>query len=792
MTKQRHDNARAMAIAGFGLLLLLSSATAQNKPLRLNFESTPLEIVLQNYSEITERTLLLAPKLPTVNITLRSQGPLTREEYIEAIQSVLSMHGIVLIPEGEKFVRVVPGKSAREEPMIIREDGQRGELGESSQLVSQLITLKHIDFSEADKAIKPLLHSARGTVNHFERINSILVTDSEANVVRMLQILKHLDQPVEIREEPNVVRIRFAKASEIKSKLEEIIAESQKEQKKTVTVTRPSPSGPPRVVAQPQARSVPGVIRAPRPARTEAASPETVQEIIEMAERGIIRGNVHIVADDRTNILIIITRPENMRFFERIVEVLDIETSPDFITKVIRLEHADAETVATTLNTLIGSTRKEQTTGAAPARSEPGADDRVARLRDYVEQLQTPGSDVGASKIGELSADNIKILSDKRTNSLLVMASKSDLAAIQGIIQSMDIQLSQVLVEAVIMDVQLDDSIQTGMDWVQQAIAVYQTKDGARQPDFAFAGGGGGGALTPRDVSSLTGSGSISPGSGLTYYLTHFGLNLDVVLNMSASDGRTRVISSPVIVTHDNTEAKIESAMERYFYKGKKWIGTATEGRYEDDVEMRRVGLHLAVTPRINQKRFVVMEISQRIEDIVGTQSIGDTQWPTVQSREMNASIAVQDRETIVLGGLVREKEEKTRRGIPFLYRMPLIGWIFGHRAQDHSRSEIIVFITPYVMDTEADIALESQRRQQTIHTHDLWKKSWSDSRLADDAPDRHRRNQAQPTPSHRTPEAQKIFPPELLEHIRLQEALYEPTARIMERERAAFPSPED
>ncbi len=785
-----------LAAAGLLLLLPCRETTAQQRQPRLAFDSATLDIVLQDYSEATGRTLLMAPKLPTVSITLRSQGALTQEEYVEAIQSVLAMHGVVLIPEGEKFVRVVPGKSAREEPMPIREDDTRDELGDTSRLVSQLIALKHIEFSEADRAIKPLLHSARGTVNHFERINSILVTDTEANVRRMLQVLRHLDQPVEIREEPNIVSIRFAKASEIKSKLEEIIAESQREQKKTVTVPRPSPTGPPRVVAQPQPRTkpVPGVIRAPRPARPEPEpTPETVQEIIELAERGIIRGSVQIVADDRTNILIIITRPENMAFFRKIVDVLDIETAPDFVTKVIRLEHADAETVAGTLNTLIGQGGKDQS--GAPVRGDGVPDDRVAALRDYAARMQkSAAGEPTVSKIGELSADNITILSDKRTNSLLIMASKSDLAAIEDIIGSMDIQLSQVLIEAVIMDVQLDDTLQTGMDWVQQAMVRYRNTATGLQPDHAFAGGGGGGTFKPRDVTALTDTGAIAPGSGLTYYITHFGLNIDAVLGMSASDGRTRIISSPVVVTHDNTEAKIESAMERYFYKGKKWIGTATEGRYEDDVEMRRVGLHLSVTPRINQKRFVVMDINQRIEDIVGTQAIGDTQWPTVQSREMSASIAVQDRETIVLGGLIREKEERTRRGIPFLYRLPLVGWMFGHRGQDRSRSEIIVFITPYVMDTEADIAGESRRRQRATHTQPLWQKSWSDSALA------HPDGQPKPgapanaTPASEPPPAapsgtQVIFTPELLEYIRQQEARYEPAARALEREGTAFPA---
>ncbi len=711
----------------------ITPATAPEKAeLRLEFEGAPLEIVLQNYSDVTKRTLLLGPNVPNVNITLRSQGFLSRAEYLEAIRSVLAMHGVALIAEGEKFVRVVPGNKAREEPMPILEDADREALGETSRLVSQLIKLKHIEFAEADKAIKPLLHSARGQIHHFELINSLMVTDTEANVRRMLQMIEHLDVPVPVHEEPAVVKIEFAKASEIKAKLEEVIAESQAEARKTVTVSRPAPSGSPRMTARP----VPGVVRAPRPTAPPTAppTPQTSEEIFELAERGIIRGRVHIVADDRTNVLIIITRPENMEFFRKIIDVLDKQTEPDFITQVIRLEHADAETVAATLNSLIGSSGKD---AAGAPRGQDASDERVAALRDYVHQMRAAGSSETAeavSKVGALSADNIKILSDKRINSLVVMASQGDMKAIVNIVDSMDIRLSQVLIETVIMEVQLGKNLQSGVDWVQQAMAVHRTRaDGSRQVDYSFAGGGGGGSGTPREAAALTGSGSIAAGSGLTYYLTHFGVNIDAVLNLSAGDGRTRILSSPVIVTHDNTEASIDSSEERYFYKGKKWIGTTTEGRYEDDVDMRPVGLNLTVTPRINQKKFVVMEITQKIDEVAGEQQIGDTTWPTVLSREMSASVAVQNRETIILGGLVRNHQTTTRRGIPGLYRIPIIGRLFGFKRTEHSRSEIIVFLTPYVLDTEREIAQESRRRKESGDTSEINMGRWSGSELVGD-----------------------------------------------------------
>ncbi len=731
------------------VLCLAWSVRAEDEPrLRLAFDQAPLEIVLQDYGETKERTLLRAPNLPDVSVTLRSQDYMSLAEYLEAIRSVLSMHGVALVPEGENFVRVIPGKNAREHPLLIREDEERADLRETGAIASQLIALSHVGIEEADQAIRPLLHSEYGQIDHYERIHSILVTDTEANIARVLHMIDHIDTPFAIREEPNVMRIRYAQASEIKAKLEEIIADMQEEHAQAVEVARPAAAGPPRMERQEAQRDTPpGVIRPRRPADASdepepEPGPEAIAELAERADPGIIRGRVHIVADDRTNVLIIITRPENMSFFERIVDVLDVETEPDFITEVLPLEHADANDMADKLNTLIGDDRGDRPDG--PRLDGEDAEDRAAALRDYVAELRQAAPDdpdlpglPEISRVGELSADNIKILPDERTNSLMIMATKGDMAALKEIVASMDIRLSQVLIEAVIMEVQLSDSVQTGMDWVQQAMTRYGRRgDGIREARYAFAGGGGSGDTPPRDVSTFADAPPAHRG-GLTYYFTHFGLNLDTVLRMSADDADTRIVSSPVIVTHDNTEATIDSAEERYFLSGRSWVGTATDGRWEDDVDVRKVGLNLTVTPRINQERFVVMEIVQRMEELGPPQTIDDTEWPTVLTREMEASVAVQDRQTIVLGGLVQQYDEQTRRGIPFLYKLPLVGPLFGFQRMEESQTEIIVFITPYVMNTEEEIAREAGKRRDATHARELWLEQWSGPRFLDYTPER-------------------------------------------------------
>ena len=707
-------------------------ASGEQPLVQLIFKSAPLEMVLEDYSEKTGRTLLLAPKLPKASINLTSQGKLPLDRYLEAVKTVLAMNGIALLPEGDEFIRVVVNKDARREPLEIREALPEGALPESSELVSQMITLKHIEVKEAKGAIDAIRH-AYGQLHLFEGVNTLLVTDDSATVNRIVQIIRFIDQPTEAKEEPNIVQIRYAKAADIKKKLEEIIAESQKELASKKAVARPSSSGPPTMVRS----TVPGVIRAKKDAPTVVGP--AAAELIEAAERGIVRGKVQIVADDRTNILIIITRVENMPFFEKIIQVLDVETQPDVVVRIIRLEYAEAEEVATTLNTLIGKDSKSAGKDTkAPAGGE-GEGGRAAALRDYVQQLrdqQTKGPEAaGKSKLGELSADNIKILSDKRTNSLLLMASRSDFAALEEIIKSMDMMLSQVLVESVIIQVNLDDSVSSGIHWIQRALLVVdENRNGTRDAKGAFAGHAGGGRGDDFSPVDLTEVGPWSRAAGLTAYFTHFGLNLDMLITMVQSDSRSRIISTPVIVTTDNTEATISASEQKYFLKG----STVDQfGNVRPETEIRDIGLELKVTPHINESKNVMMEISQEVSDEGAPQLIADLgTFPTTTTRKFNASIAVTSGETIVLGGLVRRSQTDSRTGIPILGRIPLLGRLFRSDTDTDDRAEVVVFVTPYVLDTPDEIWEESRRRKRALDIGGMWQQGWSNSKLAEPLPD--------------------------------------------------------
>ena len=719
----------------------------------LKFEKAPYDILLQTYAEATGKTLLISPKVPKAEgITLRSQPDvmLTKEEYLQAIETVLMMNNIALDPTGDKFLRVLPANELRTLGVkTYMEEPEGGSHKEDGRMVSQIIQLKNISIEEARKVVEGFKRG-EGQIQLLERTNSILVTDTAENVNRMMEIVKYVDIPIENREETHVRPLKFAKAADIKKRLEEVIAEALKEQQQqqNKTTVEAKQSGAPGFERR-NVPSPPGVIRpGARAQAAQEAAPkanEIIEALVSDAERGVIRGKVQIVADERTNILIFLTRPENMTFFDRIIDVLDVEvqSTPDVIVEVMRLEYAIAKDVADMLNDLVGnaSSSKDESQDAKTTVADKNSEGGSSSLADAADRTKrreaaSTGNEK-KSRLGELNKDNVKILADERSNSVIVMAAPADVESIRHIVSSMDIQLSQVVIEAVIASINFEDSQETGMDWVQRAMLVSKEKGG--DPKFAFATAGGGGSLTPRDTPSMTSVGSFPAAGGATGWFTLFDLNMDVVLKAIETDSRSRIMSSPRITTMDNKEATLEDTKRIYWSEGSTHY--TSSDYYSDNIKNEDIGIKLKVTPRINKKGYIDLEIEQEIQTSEGTQAIttrdSTSTFPNLVSRKMSADVAVQSGETVVLGGLADTSISKTRTKVPILGSIPLLGWLFRHDEETTTRREIIVFITPRVIDTPAQMEDDARKIKASMDTAGVWDASWSNSRLADPLPEK-------------------------------------------------------
>ena len=795
----------------------------------LAFNQTPLELVLEAYAEQVQKTVLPAPDLPKVTITLRSlEGQvLTKDDYLFAIEHVLTMNGIVLEERGEKFLRALARKTVRTQgiPMLL---DNKGLLPEKGRVVSQLISFQNIAVTEAQKALEGF-KDPTGLFQVFERTNAILVTDTQENINRMLEIAKAIDIATPVLEDVFVRQIKFAAANDIKTALETIVTESQKEnQSKEVG---PKTSGAPGFGSRaptPMGSRLLNLNNRPGQQQPEPVKPnDPMIASVSDADRGMIRGKVLILADERSNKLIVITMKSNMDFFDRVIETLDVETEPEFKVEVVRLKYAEAEDVESMLNDLIGGTSSSSNKGNQNNQAAKTA----ANTKQNITQGNRQGANTGAAKknvhqgsVGDLNKDNCKVLADKRINGIVVMTRKELMPVIMKVIDDMDVKLSQVLIETVIIEITLGDELSTGIDWVLRgrdrvsnqrqltdslgqplyylqrkvdtsgnggssiteilpqlvpegytwsssstsdgithtiteaastlpAYAKSINRDGSffNQGSSMLGGGGGGNASTLASLAS--GASGVSPiGSGVNYLLKSDKLNLAAIINASKTDSRAKYIASPIIMTVDNKEATIDATENRQFVTG--W--TAQSGAYGNsgqptpNYSSKDIGIKIKVTPKINPNGTVMLtveeEYSRYVPDgqsmlIPGTSATTNGASSYVKGsvdlaveRKMSADVRLENMQTVVFGGLTETSTSESETGIPILKDIPWIGkWLFSKVNETENRKELLVFMTPYVLDNEEATHLEALRRKKALSDPNPWEDhGWSASPLAD------------------------------------------------------------
>ena len=793
----------------------------------LVFNQAPLELVLDAYAEQCQKTIIPAPDLPKSTITLKSlEGQLlTKEEYLEAIEVTLTMNGVVLEPFGEKFLRALQRKTLRTQgnPILMKMPGKP--LPEKGKVVSQMIRLENITAEEAQKAIEGF-KDPNGLFQVFERTNTILVTDTQENVNRMLEVIKELDVATPVTEDVFVRQIEYAMANDIKTALETIVTESQKESQKETSGAKTSGGlGFGKSTPAPQPTRLLNLNNRPGQPPPQPVNTPNVNLVaaVSDADRGMIRGKVLILADERSNKLIVITNKANMDFFDKVIQTLDVETTPEVQIDVIRLKYAESEDVASMLNDLIGaggaSSQQKNNTNANTQRGG-AANSNLTRGTTQTTQQRRVGAsnnptfqNANASRLGELNKDNVKVLSDKRINGIVVMARKADMRAIKDVIENMDVRLSQVLLETVIVQIELGDDLQTGIDWVQRGryrekvkvqrtdsygrnlfyaqdangnllnqfvpegysqtdddgntvsastIPVMKTvtrmvrdnffNNGGKNSGYMLGGGAGSAsgtlsglmnavtsATTNEEVQS-TALAAVNPiGGGLNYYLKSDKLNIAAVIQAAKSDSKSKVLASPILMTVDNKEATIEATDMIYLFSGYQYSGSTYNGSAVRNYEKRDIGLTVKVTPKINPNGTVMLTIEETFETQGADQNVpnetgGTDPYATVTTRKMSSDVSVENRQTIVMGGLTKKTNVDSESGIPILKDIPWIGkWLFGSVTHKEARSELLVFITPYVLDDAEASQAEALRRKKSLSDPRPWEdEGWSASPLAD------------------------------------------------------------
>ena len=311
-------------------------------------------------------------------------------------------------------------------------------------------------------------------------------------------------------------------------------------------------------------------------------------------------------------------------------------------------------------------------------------------------------------------AEGVHILPDPRTNCLLVMATKEDMARIQELVRSIDTSVAQVQIEVVIAELTLNNELDVGVDLFNRL---------SRAGEYSGTGGNSTDANTPIQLNSavtnLTAA-ALSASSGLTYFTTFRNLNLDTVIHALATTANSKILSTPVIQTMDNQEADIivgesvpvPTSQTSTLVSG---TGTLATSGVTASIQYEDVAIELDVTPRINPDGYVRMDIQQKVNDLGANVNIGGTIVPTIIKREAKSSLAVEDRSTIILGGMIQQTKTVSTTKTPFLGDIPFFGQLFKSQTNNRQRTELIIFIRPVVLRSDLVAVAEAKRRLRML-----------------------------------------------------------------------------
>jgi general secretion pathway protein D len=592
-----------------------------------DFPGVDVEQILKIYSDLVGRTLLRSG-LPAATITLKTQSPLTKTEAIEALQAVLSLNGIVVENIGDKFVKVLPVDQAGG-------GGQKMDTADASQLpelgtyVTHIVQLQFVKPSEMVPAITPFAKLPNAIIP-IDANGILVLRDNAENVKRMLEMIQQIDVAVPAEVISEVIPIRYALADEIASALNSLGGGGG-----SATVGGQAARAPASGFARPGGTTgVPGA-----PGSTGLNT---------LNQPGTAPGTARLGAQATVN-------------------------------------GTPSPTGATTFQQRIQTLLQNATGGPQGGGNQP---------------IQVLGQ--------------TKIIADERSNSLLVFATRQDMDMITNIVGKLDVLLSQVLIEAVIIDYSL------GPNTFNFGVSAAQNPQTFSSSLPAVGGGGfNNGPSLINSLSSLSTTSSnasnfaSSLGGGLSYF-GNIGKNWDVALQAAETDSHASIIQRPRIQTSQAKAAQ--------FFVGETVPYVTSTYNYggingnQSSYSQLSVGVELDVTPFINPDGLVVMDINQEIDDLDGTTAIsGVGNVPNTDKRTLSSEIAVLNGETVMLGGFIKNQKSTSRSGVPFLDKIPLLGNLFSSRSDSKQREELIVLMRPTVLRSPEIAAANTIKEEQRL-----------------------------------------------------------------------------
>ncbi|MCP4700419.1 MAG: type II secretion system secretin GspD [Gammaproteobacteria bacterium] len=594
------------------LLTVLFTGSLQAQKITLNLKGVEIGTLIQMVSEVTKKNFVVDERVKG-KVTVISATPMDDEELYQVFLSILSVHRFAAIPSG-KVVKIVPEAVAKTQSLPVIEDAGANKRGD--EVVTRVVEVEHISASQLIPVLRPLIPQ-QGHIAAYPANNTLIVSDRAANVARLQEIIRRIDQPEQ--HDIDVIVLEHASAAETVR----LLATLDK---------KPGKAGSP---------------------------------------RGIVP--VYI-ADERTNsVLISGNRAQRLRL-KALIAHLDTPLKTVGNTRVVFLRYARAEDLASVLQGISDSMKES---GRASNRTAKGL---------------------------PVAVINTNIQADSSTNSLIITATPDVLESLQAVIRQLDIRRAQVLVEAVIAEIETSKVQELGVQWF-----VDGTPDGTGPLGISDLGPGTGITSLASDVINGYTPNFTGFGDGAVLGLGRFNsssINFAAVLRALAADASANILSTPTLVMLDNQEAEIVVGKVVPFLTGQYTNTGAASGSVNpfQTIKRENVGLTLRVKPQINEGDTIQLEIYQEVSSVSESEVV--TSDVVTQKRTIKTVVMAENGNMVVLGGLLDESLTDTTQKVPGLGDLPLIGALFRYQKAKKEKRNLMVFLHPVIL---RDSAIESR-----------------------------------------------------------------------------------
>lgn len=606
---------------------------ANSKDIVENFDYPDAEIldVTKAIAKLTGKNFIYNPQDIKGRISVVSQTPITVGDAWNAFLTALNMKGFAMVPSG-KYLRIERIANAKEKQTPIYADKKPPN---NDEFITRVIPLRYIDATEFEQAFR-LWMPREARMQAYGQTNTIIITDTASHINRMVELINLLDV-AGYQESLVVVPIKNATAKDIARLIEQILNEGR----------GGSTAG--------------GFGAPPRPQAAYGGAARTRTGTGKSGGTTISK----IIADDRTNSLIVKANAAGILEIRALVRRLDQKVAVSEGSgriHVIRLQFADAETMAKTLQAVVGGGTANRT----QSRAFPTFGQQQAVFQG-----------------------DIKVSPDKTTQSLVVTASPQDFATFKKVVETLDVPRDQVFIEALIMEMRLSGTDAFGTSFVS-------APNGIALPSAS-------GALTGLLAGNPLAAGGFALGfkHGAARQVgigdKTFNVNsLNGLVELLQGNTDSNIVATPKIIALDNEEAIFEISDEI-----KVPSVTTTNGSVTNSFTSDKAATILKVTPQINKaSNFVKLNIDQKLENFdpsnVPDELKGQTQGKN--TRSTITKVIVQNEDTVVLSGLIRDSMTETVNKVPLLGDIPILGWLFKNSKTVKTKTNLLVFITPRII----------------------------------------------------------------------------------------------